>query len=121
MKKITVRDLEKFASLTDIPLIHLHKLHELDVLDEPQILFRLMKADYKRIKAGCGHFSVRQMTSAIANEYQVSEATVRTAIHERKKVEYRCPKCGGHALRKELKRNHGVCDHCTILKIQEQV
>ena len=117
MKRIRDKALEKLSALTEVPLSELHKLHALGVFDSGAVFARLMAADFKRIRK-CKRYTVRQIVTAIANEYQVAPSTVHNAIYEKKKREFICTKCGKVVKKVELNRNSGVCDDCVAKEIE---
>lgn len=117
MKQLQDKELEKLSTISGVPVADLQNLHALGVLNPRTVIACLIKYDYKRIRS-CGRYSVRQITAAIMQEYQVSKNTVQNAIYEKKKKEFFCSQCGRLVKKAELRRNNGLCDQCTINSIQ---
>lgn len=117
MRHLLERDLLKLSTLSEIPVEHLQKLHDMGVLNEKRAIDHLIRHDFRHINRR-RIYTVAQITAAIMAEYEVSKATVHNAIYEKKKKVWLCKECGRETRKSELARNHGVCDPCRIKAIK---
>lgn len=117
MKRLQEKDLEKLSKISGVPISDLQKLHALRVFHESNVIDRLIKHDFRRIRRN-SKYTVTQVIGALALSYQVSEDKVRNAIYEKKQREFICTKCGKVVKKTELVRNNGICDSCVIDNIK---
>lgn len=117
MKKIQDKELQKLSQATGVALADIQKLYAYGVIDEVKTIDKLIKVDFRRLKAS-GKYMIKQIVAALAEEYQVSKTRITSVSYGKKITETVCTKCGRRIGKAEYKRNNGQCDECVIKSIK---
>lgn len=87
MKQLQDKELEKLSTISGVPVADLQNLHALGVLNPRTVIACLIKYDYKRIRS-YRRYSVRQITAAIMQEYQVSKTQSKMPYMKKRKKSF---------------------------------
>lgn len=117
MNRIRDKDVERLATILQIGQVDLMKLVSMGLIDHKPAMRLLVKYSYQRLKRK-KYYKVKQIISAVAMEYGVSERFVRDAIYSRQKRLHYCVKCMRKISASDAHRNNGLCDECFSQTIQ---
>lgn len=118
MIKLRDKDIEKLSGILQIPSYAVEKMSSMNLINDGLAVDMLIVHDWKSVRRSRKHRSTL-IIAALANEYQVSETKVKTAVYGKRKNVYSCDSCGRRIARKaEYIRNNGLCDVCVTKTIE---
>lgn len=117
MIRLRQKEIDKLSIISQIPQHDIAKLFSMGLIDEPIAIDLLVAYDWKKLKQK-KIYTVKQITQALMEEYDISRSKVQYAAYGKKKHTYSCTKCGRRILKSESLRNEGVCDRCISMSIQ---
>lgn len=116
-KKLTNKDLDKYAEISNIPIEHLVSLNNMDVLNVVNIHAVLIKNEYKKLLDE-NKYTGKQIMEALGEQYGISRYHVETIIYDKiKPTSCVCSKCGSEISKYKFSKNKGVCDKCIVAEI----
>lgn len=120
-KKLTNKDLQNYAEISNIPLEYLMAMNELDALNVVTIHATLVKNEYKKLLKE-NKYTGRQIMEALGNKYGISRYHVETIIYDKIKNEvYTCHQCGSEISKYKYTKNKGLCDKCIVAEINNNL
>lgn len=120
-KRLTSKDLQCYAEISNVPLEYLMALNELGALNVVTIHAVLVKNEYKRL-VGENKYTGRQIMEALGNKYGISRYHVETIIYDKIKSEtYTCHRCGSEMSKYKFTKNKGLCDRCVVAEINNNI
>lgn len=117
MIKLRDKDIEKLSGILQIPSYAIEKMSSMNLINDGLAIDMLITHDWKSVKRGRKYRSTL-IIAALANEYQVSETKVKTAIYGKRKHIYSCSRCGRRVKKGEYVRNDTLCDACVTQTIE---
>lgn len=109
-KKLTNKDLDKYAEISNIPVEHLVSLNDMDALNVVNIHAVLIKNEYKKLLDE-NKYTGKQIMEALGEQYGISRYHVETIIYDKiKPTSCVCSKCGSEISKYKFSKNKGVCD-----------
>ena len=116
-KKLTNKDLDKYAEISNIPVEHLVSLNNMDALNVVNIHAILIKNEYKKLLDE-NKYTGKQIMEALGEQYGISRYHVETIIYDKiKPTSCVCSKCGSEISKYKFSKNKGVCDKCIVAEI----
>lgn len=113
-KKLTNKDLDKYAEISNIPVEHLVSLNNMDALNVVNIHAILIKNEYKKLLDE-NKYTGKQIMEALGEQYGISRYHVETIIYDKiKPTSCVCSKCGSEISKYKFSKNKGVCDKCIV-------
>lgn len=117
-KKLSNKDLNKFAEINGVDLNILLSLNELGALDITSIHAGLIKHEYKKL-SNDPQYTGKQIKEALAKEYDLSMYHIETIIYDKRKdTHFCCKECGEEMSRYKFSKNKGRCDKCAVKHIE---
>lgn len=115
------KDVQKVASLLNMPQETILHFNELRLLNTSYIRSLLMRADFERLTYGVHRLGEEdrvylypEVVKAIAQEYGISAKECSKILHGRDEEIFFCSKCGIRIPRKNMKSKQGMCSNCYV-------
>lgn len=116
---LRAKDIQKAASLLEIPQEQLQHLNGLKLLNTTYIRSLLMRADFERLTNGLHclerdnkKYRYPEVVNALAREYGISPKAVSAILHGNDEQVYFCSKCGVRITKQGAQNRGGLCSNC---------
>lgn len=116
MNRIRDKDIQRLATITKVSQDDMAKLVSMGLIDHNPAMRLLVKYSVQKLKRK-KYYKVRQIVSAVAQEYGVKERFVTDSMYSRQRRIHYCSECMRKISAADNKRNHGLCDDCVAKHI----